>query len=188
MSIQENKELASRYYQELLNGGDLSFIDKYMAPDFIFTNPTHPHPYCGQEFKQLVGMLHAAFPDIHFVVERIVAEDDIVVGRWYATGTHTGAPLNTLRGDIPALGKPFSICGMSWLRISNGQFVESRVLEDTLGLLKQLGDSACLDQTTSENSPITSPSALSDSSTRYESSSNSFFPSGFSQLPRFAWS
>ncbi len=151
MSTQTNKALASRYYQELLNGGDLSFIDHYMAADFIFTNPTHPHPYCGQEFKQLVGMLHAAFPDIHFVVERLVAEDDVVVGRWTATGTHTGTALNTLQGDIPALGYPFSICGMSWLRIEAGKFVESRVLEDTLGLLQQLGFPGCLE------APVDSP-------------------------------
>lgn len=139
MSTTENKALAYRYYQDLLNGGDLSFIDRYMAPEFEFTNPTHPKSYRGKEFKQLVAMLHAAFPDIHFTVEHLVAEDDVVVGRWTAGGTHTGTPLNTLRGNIPAQGKRFVIPGMSWLRIVNGMFIEARILEDTLGLLLQLG-------------------------------------------------
>jgi steroid delta-isomerase-like uncharacterized protein len=158
MSTQANKELVSRYYQELLNGGDLSFIDKYMTPDFLFTNPTHPEPYCGQQFKQLVAMLHSAFPDIHFDVERIIAEDDIVVGRWIATGTHTGTALNTLRGDIPALGNAFTICGMSWLRIEAGRFVEARILEDTLGLLQQLGFSACIGVNAANHSAEVIPS------------------------------
>lgn len=140
MSVQEeNKTLARRYYAELMSGGDLSFVDKYMADEFEFTNPTHVEPYKGQEFKDLVTMLRGAFPDLKFTVEHLLAQGDTVVGHWTARGTHTGTPLKTLKGDIPAKGNPFVIDGMSWLRFKDGKFVEARINEDTLGLLMQIG-------------------------------------------------
>jgi steroid delta-isomerase-like uncharacterized protein len=140
MTIQEsNKALALRYYSELMSNGRLAFVDEFMAPEFEFTNPTHPEPYRGAEFKDLVLMLRGAFPDLHFTVEHLLAEGDTVVGHWTARGTHTGTPLKTLAGDIPAKGNRFTIDGISWLRIVNGKLVEARINEDTLGLLIQIG-------------------------------------------------
>jgi steroid delta-isomerase-like uncharacterized protein len=139
MSVETNKELTYRYYRELMSSGDLTFVDKYMAPEFEFSNPTHIEPYRGQEFKNLVTMLRSAFPDLLFTVEHILAEGDTVVAHWTARGTHIGTPLHTLKGDLPAKGKPFTIDGMSWLRIVDGKFVEARINEDTLGLLQQIG-------------------------------------------------
>jgi steroid delta-isomerase-like uncharacterized protein len=140
MSVEDNKTLARRYYAELMNNGDLSFVDKYMTPEFEFSNPTHVDPYRGADFKNLVTMLRGAFPDVHFTIEHLLGDGDTVVGHWTARGTHTGDALKTLRGDIPAQGKSFVIDGMSWLRFNaEGMFVEARINEDTLGLLQQIG-------------------------------------------------
>jgi steroid delta-isomerase-like uncharacterized protein len=139
MSIEENKELVRRYYLELMSTGDLSFVDNYFAPEFEFTNPTHQEPYRGEEFKQLVTMLRGAFPDVKFSVEHMVAEGDTVVGHWTARGTHCGKPLETIRGDLPAKNLRFEIDGFSWIRIRDGKFVEARINEETLGLLRQIG-------------------------------------------------
>lgn len=139
MSIEANKTLVQRYYTELMSNGDLSFVDRYFAPEFEFTNPTHTEPYRGQAFKDLVTMLRGAFPDLKFTVEHMLAQGDTVVGHWTARGTHKGTPLKTLKGDLPALGKPFTIDGISWIRIQAGKFVEARINEDTLGLLQQIG-------------------------------------------------
>jgi steroid delta-isomerase-like uncharacterized protein len=137
---EENKAIARRYYREIMSEGNLAVIDELVAPDFVFSIPTHPDPYYGPEgFKQLVTMLHGAFPDVHFIVEDLLAQGDTVVGHWTGTGTHTGGPLHTVMGDIPASGKGFTIDGMTWLRIVNGKIVESRGNEDTLGLLTQIG-------------------------------------------------
>ncbi len=136
---ERNKQLTRRYYSELMSEGDLSFVDHYFSEKFEFTNPTHSEPYRGQEFKGLVKMLRDAFPDLTFSLEHLVAQGDTVVAHWTARGTHTGTPLETLRGDIPARERSFVIDGMSWLRIEDGRFVEARINEDTLGLLTQLG-------------------------------------------------
>jgi steroid delta-isomerase-like uncharacterized protein len=141
MTIEEqNRAIALRYYNEIMNRGSLAAIDELMSPDFLFTIPTHPEPFRGPEgFKQLVTMLRGAFPDVYLSVEHLLAEGDTVVGHWTGRGTHTGGPLHTVMGDIPASGRSFRIDGMSWLRIVDGKIVESLANEDTLGLLIQLG-------------------------------------------------
>lgn len=141
MSVEEqNKAIARRYYDEIMNQGKLDVIDELMSPDFLFTIPTHPDPYHGPDgFKNLVTMLRGAFPDVHLTVEHLLAEGDTVVGHWTGSGSHTGGPLHTVMGDIPPTGKKFVIDGMSWLKIVDGKIVESLANEDTLGLLMQIG-------------------------------------------------
>ena len=102
---EQNKALARRYYGDIMNGGRLDVIDELTTPDFFFSIPTHPKPFYGpQGLKDEVTMLHGAFPDVHIQVELLLAEGDQVVGHWTGTGTHTGGPLPTKAGDIPASG------------------------------------------------------------------------------------
>jgi steroid delta-isomerase-like uncharacterized protein len=138
--IDAKKAIAHRYYQEIMNQAKLDVIDELMSPDFLFTIPTHPEPYRGPDgFKELVTMLHGAFPDVHLKVEHLLVDGDTVVGHWIGSGTHTGGPLHTVKGDIPASGKHFVIDGVSWLKIVDGKIVESLANEDTLSLLQQIG-------------------------------------------------
>jgi steroid delta-isomerase-like uncharacterized protein len=134
------KAIAHRYYQEILNEAKLDVIDELMSADFMFTIPTHPDPYYGPDgFKELVTMLHGAFPDVHLEVKHLLVDGDTVVGHWIGSGTHIGGPLHTVKGDIPASGKGFVIDGVSWLKIVDGKIVESLANEDTLGLMQQIG-------------------------------------------------
>ena len=140
MVNERNVTIARRYYDQIMNAGQLDVIDELMTPDFIFTIPTQPEPFHGPGgFKQLVTMLHGSFPDLHFAVEHMLAEQDTVVAHWTATGTHRGTPLSTVVGEVAASGRAFRIDGMTWLRIVDGKIVESLANEDTLGLLTQLG-------------------------------------------------
>ena len=139
-SVEAKKAIAHRYYQEILNEAKLDVIDELMSPDFMFTIPTHPAPYYGPNgFKDLVTMLHGAFPDVHLEVTHLLVDGDTVVGHWLGSGTHIGGPLHTVKGDIPASGKKFVIDGVSWLKIVDGKIVESLANEDTLGLMQQIG-------------------------------------------------
>lgn len=136
----QQRAIAKRYYDEILNDANLDTIDELMAAEFLFTIPTHPDPYHGpQGFKDLVTMLHGAFPDVHLDVQHLLVEGETVVGHWIGSGTHTGGPLHTVKGDIPPSGKHFVIDGVSWLKIRDGKIIESLANEDTLSLLHQIG-------------------------------------------------
>ncbi|PYC72729.1 hypothetical protein C7C46_25605 [Streptomyces tateyamensis] len=140
MSVEANKSLALRYFNEVFNQGDFKTLEEITSPDFVFTLPTHEEPFRGVEgYKGLVEMLRGCFPDIHFAVEDMVAEDDRVMTRWTARGHHTGIPFPTVIGDVPAAGNQFHIEGMTWHQIRDGKITEVTANEDGLGLITQLG-------------------------------------------------
>jgi steroid delta-isomerase-like uncharacterized protein len=135
-----NKWIVMRYFKEIMTEGNLSTIYELMAPDFVFTLPTHPEPYHGPDgFKELVTMLHGCFPDFFIRAEDMIASDDMVVTRWRGGGTHLGAAIHTVAGDVPANGRHFEIDGISWHRMRDGQIVEVIGHEDTIGMFQQLG-------------------------------------------------
>lgn len=140
MSVNETKFIALRYFNEIMTEGNLGALYELLAPDFVFTLPTHPEPYHGPDgFKELVTMLHACFPDFYIHPKDMVAAGDMVVTRWRGGGTHLGAAIHTVAGDVPASGRYFEIDGMSWHRIVGGKIVEVMGHEDTIGMFQQLG-------------------------------------------------
>jgi steroid delta-isomerase-like uncharacterized protein len=139
MSFQ-NKYIAMRYFKEIMTDGSLATLYELIAPEFLFTLPTHPDPYRGPDgFKELVTMLHSCFPDFYIHPQDMVASGDTVVTRWRGGGTHMGAAIKTVVGDIPASGHKFEIDGMSWQRFKDGKIIETLGNEDTVGMFSQLG-------------------------------------------------
>jgi len=147
MSLEEmNKAMVRRYFDEIMNKGNPEAIDEMIAPECVFTIPTLPEPFYGPDgYRQLIELLRSAFPDLLFKVEDELAEGDIVVDRWTASGTSKG-PFN----GMPPSGQPFEIEGIGWYRLRDGKFIENRVNEDSLGLLQQIGALADSDQQSSQ--------------------------------------
>src|SRR3954447_12141858 len=101
MSTDELRDLARRFFQEVWNDGDEAAIDRYIAADALGNNATFGS---GREaFRAQWRQWRAAFPDLHFAVEEIVADGNTVVTRWTLTGTQVGAFMG-----VPATGKRIS--------------------------------------------------------------------------------
>jgi steroid delta-isomerase-like uncharacterized protein len=81
-----------------------------------------------------MSQTRAAFPDIHFVDERRLADGDRVVFQWSVAGTHQGEFMG-----IPATGRRLEIRGVSVARIENGRIIEEVIYYDRLAVLEQLG-------------------------------------------------
>ena len=64
----------------------------------------------------------------------ILGDGEFVVGRWTATGNHTG-PL----GAIEPSGRPVAFSGVNIFRFENGKVAEIWNHRDDLGLMTQLG-------------------------------------------------
>ena len=84
--------------------------------------------------KEVIGMLHAAFPDIHWVVEETVASGDKVVTRFTWTGMHRGTFLG-----VPASGRSVRVKGVVIDRLAAGKMADSRILMDNFAMMQQLG-------------------------------------------------
>lgn len=135
MSTEDNKELDRRFYEEVINWGNMAVVDELTSPNYVAHDPGFPQPVRGPEgLKQYFLVFRSAFPDVHMTIEGMIAEGDTVVVRQTARGTHQG----NLMG-MPPTGKQVMVTGMTMNRIANGKFVESWVNADNLGLLQQLG-------------------------------------------------
>jgi SnoaL-like domain len=61
-----------------------------LAEGGTYVDPTLPEPLSGNDLKAYIEALAAAFPDLHFVAESIIADGGRVVLQWRMTGTNTG--------------------------------------------------------------------------------------------------
>src|SRR5439155_23649162 len=87
VDLAESKALVRRYYDEVLTGRDRQLLARLLDPSFV--SHVSGGPDAGAEaYIAAVGATHAAFPDLVVTVHDQVAEDDKVVTRWSATGTH----------------------------------------------------------------------------------------------------
>lgn len=132
-SIEENKATMRRIL-EIFNTGNVNLADELIATDAI----DHQAPPGIEQglvgFKQLITMFRAAFSDIHFTIEDIIAEGDKVVARGTMSGTHKGE----FMGMAPT-NKPFTIQVIDIVRFAGGKAVEHWGNQDDLGMLQQLG-------------------------------------------------
>ena len=131
---EENKAIARRDMEEILNQKNLSVADEIYSSEYVRHDPADPQEVRGIDgYKQLIAMYLTAFPDLHFTIDEMIAEGDKVVCRWTGSGTHQG-PM----GDIEPTGKQVTITGTGIYRIAGGKILEEWLNWDTLGLMQQL--------------------------------------------------
>jgi len=132
----DNKQLVTTFIQELFTKGDLGAVDRYLDPQFVNHDPPFPGAPDGPEgMRQAASAFRQALPDWRSDLEQLIAEDDVVVERFTASGTHTGGPLL----GVPATGRTISLAGINVFRIEGDRIVERWGRLDDAGLLRQLG-------------------------------------------------
>jgi steroid delta-isomerase-like uncharacterized protein len=133
MSTHATKALVRRYYDEVLNQRNLAVLDELLAPTFVSYLPTGA-ALPRDHYEQAIRMSHAAFPDLHVTIEDQIAEEDKVVTRYRAQGTHAAD-----FAGIPATHKPVIVTAIHVHRIANGKLVEHWEAINLFGMLQQLG-------------------------------------------------
>jgi steroid delta-isomerase-like uncharacterized protein len=126
----ENKQAVRRLFEQGFNRRDLTAIDELVAVDYVDA--------AGERgpgaFKQVIERLGSAFPDIHYTIEDVLAEDDRVAIRWHWSGTHRGS----FRGVAPT-GRSLTNAGAAIFRLSAGKIVAAALETDRLGFLQSIG-------------------------------------------------
>ena len=133
-----NKALIRRFIEEIWHKGNLDAIEEFIAPNYI-RHTSHLREggrdvHGPEDARQSIAAARAAFPDIHFTLEDVLADGDKVVVRWTSRRTHKGV----FRG-IPPTGKQVTFTGINMYRIADGKIVERWAEEDGVWLLQQLG-------------------------------------------------
>ncbi len=134
MSNEENKTVIRRFVDEVLNSTSPAPIDGYFTDDFVNHTPLFGVTEGGLDGarKFLAGVRHT-FPDGRWNTEDLIAEEDKVVWRWKATGTHKGQFMG-----IGPTGRRVTWSGITIYRLVGGKIAERWAETDNLGLQQQL--------------------------------------------------
>ena len=130
---ENTKDVARRYYDAVLNKGDVDLLDELATSEYIEHDPLPGQGTGRQGLKDRVTAIATAFGQT-FTIEDVIAERDRVVVRWTGSGKHVGEFMG-----IPPTGRSFTIAGIDIHRIEDGRIAEHWHVVDQLSLMQQLG-------------------------------------------------
>mgnify|MGYP006298187043 CR=1 FL=1 len=132
-TAEENKRIARRILEELVDEGNLDAIDELYHEDAVEHTPMGD--FSGHEsIKDGFEMTRSAFSDYRVSVEDMIAEGDTVAVRLAERGTHDGEFMG-----IEPTGNEFEHQTMAFLRLDDGKVAEWWIQPDNFGLMRQLG-------------------------------------------------
>jgi steroid delta-isomerase-like uncharacterized protein len=131
----KNKALVRRFYDEVWGKGNLDVCDEVFAPDYVRHDLRATAPAPGPEGqKRIAADFRAAFPDLTWNIDLVVAEGEYVAARWTMTGTHAGT-----WGSLEPTGRRATFSGVNIFRFEDGKVAEIWNHRDDLGLMQQVG-------------------------------------------------
>jgi len=131
MSVDSNRNMAIRYVDEVIGGGNLALIDELVHPEG--QDLSGPWPPGREGFRQHIASFRSAF-DPRVAIERVIADETHAAVYWVGKGRHVG-PAFSIEPTGVAVENDF----ISTLRFRDGLIVAYEVMVDMLRLLVQLG-------------------------------------------------
>ena len=125
-----NKAVRTRLYEEI-NKHNLDIFDEVYADDYVGDLGVVENK---EVTKQSFAAYFAAFPDLHFTADDMIAEGDLIATRWTTTSTHKGEFMG-----IPPTNKQMGITGIAIAKFVNGKQQQLWEDMDELGMMQQLG-------------------------------------------------
>jgi steroid delta-isomerase-like uncharacterized protein len=104
------------------------------APDGVVESPTHGTISGREAIRGVYATWFEAFPDLKFVHDDVVVEEDRVAVFFTSTGTNL-KPF----GSVPASGRHMVIRGVFLMKFRDGVIVHEKRYYDSTSLLVQLG-------------------------------------------------
>lgn len=141
MSVEANKALVRRHFEEIFNRQNFAECAEMVADDFIehaiapFGTSEPGRVHGPEHVRNASEWLRAQFPDLHMSVETVIAEGDLVSCRVYSEGTNLGK----LNGVVPPTGKRFGAWQNHWFRVVDNKLAEHWAIRDDLPAMLQLG-------------------------------------------------
>jgi len=136
-TLEDNRALLRRWFEEVWNKGRAEAIDEMLAADGIVHGLSEQaeNPLKGPVgFKPFHEIFRGAFPEIEVVVEDVIADGDKVAARCSVRGKHAGDHLG-----VAATNAAVQFTGMCIVRIDKGKIVEAWNNFDFMAMNKQIG-------------------------------------------------
>ena len=124
-----------RRFYDSINAGDVDGFGELLADDFVEHEETPGLAPTKEGVKEFFKMYIAAFPNLRFDAEDVLASGDKVVARVRVTGTHEGEFMG-----MPATGKGVDVQAIDIVRFGDdGLAHEHWGVFDAMAMMQQLG-------------------------------------------------
>ena len=133
-SLDEMKAVYTRFVEEVINEGNTDIVEELFAPDYVDHTAPPGAPPGLDAVRMIPTIFRGGFPDVHFTIEKLVGDGDVVASHVTGHGTHTGQFL-----AFPASGNEATWRSLGFFRVRDGKIVEHWGIPDMLGLLIQIG-------------------------------------------------
>ena len=134
-TTEENKTVVRDFIAALFTTGDPNAVDDHLAEDFVNNDPPFGASADREGMRAAGAMFRSGFPDWHSDLDMLIAEGDLVVERFTASGRHSGSDIMGVAPSCETVTLP----GINIFRLRDGRIVERWGRLDDLGLLRQLG-------------------------------------------------
>jgi steroid delta-isomerase-like uncharacterized protein len=129
-SQNENKSTVRKLYEEILNTGKMELLAQVISDEYTGALDRKGPA----AFAENISPVRAAFPDIRWTIEDLIAEDDKVVARWSWTGTNTAS-----FAGFPPSNKTVIHHAISIFQFSGSKIIKAWMQADRLGFFQQIG-------------------------------------------------
>ena len=130
----DNRDLVRRYYEEIVNSGNVDGIARFIAPDYVEVHDNKRQAIGLAGAVEHVRGVRRTYPDLHLTVEQQLAEGDWVATRVTMRGTHLGE----WQGIKPT-GKSLEVTAVNIDRVVGGRIVEHGGAANLLGPMLETG-------------------------------------------------
>lgn len=130
-----NKETIRLWFEEGWNNQhNEELIERVFHPNWADDNPLRPDQSTGFEgMRELVHFYYEAFPDAHFTITHLFADDTHAAIRYEVEATHEGEAFG-----IPPTHKKFTSTGLVIYDMRDGKIYRSWQELDLMGIINQL--------------------------------------------------
>jgi predicted ester cyclase len=132
--LEANKNVYRRVVDEVVNQGLFDVVDQLFEPTYVDHGAPPGLPQGLAGVKAVFGMFRTGFSDVHFTIDDMVAQDDIVATLVHGEGTNDGPFMG-----MPPTGRHARWRSVGFFRVRDGKIVEHWGIPDLLGLMIQLG-------------------------------------------------
>jgi steroid delta-isomerase-like uncharacterized protein len=141
MSAQKNLEVARRLY-DAANRHEADKALELLSPDVVTEMVPTGEKVRGRDgFREKWREGEAAFPDMRYEVDNLIASDDAVACEIRCIGTQTG-PLKTPQGVIPPTNKKSEMRLLDIWELRDGIVIRGRTYLDAATMAEQMQKAA----------------------------------------------
>lgn len=132
-AAEQNKALLSHIYTEVFVNWNRELVQEVLDPGFRSHDWPKDSRTGVEGFYDFYDPVLQTFPDTHYLVNDLIAEDDKVTVYWSLIGTQKGEFMG-----MPPTNKEIRMDGIAIYRVEKGKLMERWVVYDLFAMVEQI--------------------------------------------------